>query len=81
MTSLLRTHAEILEGRANGTILATPLHFPRKESNVVHRGDWAIKHGHIIVNKRFEKMIDAWNWAMWNYKGQRNWKIVSAPLH
>ena len=80
LQTLIRSHEAILAGRADGSILSTPLHFPRKQSNVVHRGEWAIKHGKIIVNKRFKKMIDAWDWAIWNYKGRRNWKIVSAPL-
>lgn len=40
------------------------------------KGNWAIKVSNIITNRRFEKAADAWDWAMWNYKGRNGWKLV-----
>lgn len=34
-----------------------------------------LKPSGVIVNRTFERAIDAWNWAEWNYKGRDGWRL------
>lgn len=38
---------------------------------------WVIelKPSGIILNRTFERAIDAWEWAVWNYKGRKGWRL------
>ena len=37
-----------------------------------------IRVGKITINKTFSSRIEARDWALWNYKGQNNFIVVSA---
>ena len=41
------------------------------------QGLWGIRVGNIILRKRFNTSPEAWDWAIWNYKGREGWKLTT----
>lgn len=67
---LVKPHA-VIQRMRDLEVLAPALTFKPDPKRLKHKGPWAIELANgVVVNRRFGDPMEAWKWALHNYKGR-----------